>query len=245
MFQTIVLDEDPPVSQHLGQLPSTPSPHRDTKQRLLDAAEGLFATHGFEGTSMRAITHAADTSLSAANYHFGSKQALLEAALVRRIEPLNDRRLEAIDALEKNSEGVVSVEALVEAFLRPGFDAQRESPEEARRLREVAARFSADPHEIVSKLKFELFAPVVGRYIDALERALPDRTRAELALDFQFVLGVMIHVMSGTNVFSKDDAAPVPYADETLLDRMVSFATAGLRAGGAPRAHESESGGAS
>jgi AcrR family transcriptional regulator len=234
-----------PVSQDLGEMPATPTPHRGTKQRLLDAAELLFATHGFEGTSMRAITQTADTSLSAANYHFGSKQALLEAALVRRIEPLNDRRLAAIDELEQNSNGVVSVEALVGAFLRPGFEAQRESPEEARRLREVAARFSADPHEIVSKLKFELFAPVIGRYLDALERALPDRTREELALDFQFVLGVMIHVMSGTNVFSGGDAAPVPYADETLLGRMISFATAGLRAGGAPRAQGSEPGSAS
>ena len=87
------------MAEHLGEAPSTATPHRDskrdTKQRLLDAAELLFATHGFEGTSMRAITQAADTSLSAANYHFGSKQALIEAALVRRIEPLNRRRLEA------------------------------------------------------------------------------------------------------------------------------------------------------
>ncbi len=233
------------MAQQLGGAPASDTPHRDTKQRLLDAAELLFATHGFEGTSMRAITQAADTSLSAANYHFGSKQALIEAALVRRIEPLNNRRLEAIDALEMNSERVVSVEALLEAFLRPGFEAQRESPEEGRRLREVAARFSADPHAIVSKLKVELFAPVIGRYLDALERALPDRTRDDLALDFQFFLGVMIHVMSGDNVFSGGNADPLAYADEAILDRMVSFATAGLRAGGVPRAPESEPGGGS
>jgi AcrR family transcriptional regulator len=194
---------------------------------------------------MRAITQTADTSLSAANYHFGSKQALIEAALIRRIEPLNSRRLEAIDALEESSEGVVPVEALLEAFLRPGFEAQRESPAEGRRLREVAARFSADPHAIVSKLKFELFGPVIGRYLDALQRALPDRTREDLALDFQFFLGVMIHVMSGKNVFARNDADPAPYADEEILDRMVSFATAGLRAGGVPRAPESEPGGGS
>lgn len=230
------------MAEHLREAPSTTSPHRGTKQRLLDAAELLFAAHGFEGTSMRAITQAADTSLSAANYHFGSKQALIEAALVRRIEPLNSRRLEAIDALEKSSEGIDSVEALLTAFLQPGFAVQRESSEAGRRLREVAARFSADPHEIVSKLKFELFAPVIGRYLDALERALPDRTREELALDFQFFLGVMIHVMSGKNVFSRDDAAPVPYADEAILDRMVAFAAAGLRAGGVRRAPEAEPG---
>ena len=152
---------------------------------------------------MRAITQAADTSLSAANYHFGSKQALIEAALVRRIEPLNNRRLEAIDALEESSEGVDSRRGPArQPSCDPDSRLQRESSEaEGRRLREVAARFSADPHAIVSKLKFELFAPVIGRYLDALQRALPDRTREELALDFQFFLGVMVHVMSGKNVF--------------------------------------------
>ena len=230
------------MTQPLGEPASTGARHRDTKQRLLDAAERLFASHGFEGTSMRAVTQTADTSLSAANYHFGSKQALLEAALVRRIEPLNHRRLEAIDALEKSADGVVSVEALLEAFLRPSFEAQREFPEAGRRLREVAARLHADPHAIVSKLKFELFAPVIRRYIDALERALPDRAREDLVLDFQFFVGVMVHVMSGKTRHAWDDAATTPPADEEILDRIVAFAAAGLRAGAQSRRAENEPG---
>ena len=56
----------------------------DTKERLLDAAERLFAERGFEGASLRAVTQAAGTSVSAANYHFGSKEALLGRTLLRR-----------------------------------------------------------------------------------------------------------------------------------------------------------------
>jgi len=239
-----------------GELASTGAHHRDTKRRLLDAAEMLFAAHGFEGTSMRAVTQAADTSLSAANYHFGSKQALLRAALVRRIEPLNRLRLEALDTLEQNADGDVRVEPLLEAFLRPGFALQRESPEEGRRLREVAAQLYADPHAMVSELKLELFGPVVRRYIDALERALPDRDREDLVLDFQFFIAVMVHVMSGRTRMGWDGTDSTPHADDEILDRMVSFATAGLRSdararttgartgGPRPRAPEPTTGGA-
>ena len=59
----------------------------DTKERILDAAERLFAAHGFGETSMRALTAAAGVNLAAANYHFGSKDGVLRAILLRRLEP--------------------------------------------------------------------------------------------------------------------------------------------------------------
>ncbi len=112
---------------------------RDTKERLLAAAERLFAERGFEGASLRAVTQAAGTSVSAANYHFGSKQALLRATLRRRVEPMNRLRLERLDALEAAAAGApLSLEALLDAFLRPAFEvraaaqAPSTSPEPAR-----------------------------------------------------------------------------------------------------------------
>ena len=59
----------------------------DTKERMLDTAEGLFAEHGFPATSMRDITNAAGVNLAAINYHFGSKESLLIAVLQRRTLP--------------------------------------------------------------------------------------------------------------------------------------------------------------
>jgi AcrR family transcriptional regulator len=203
---------------------------RDTKERLLDAAERLFAERGFEGASMRAVTRAADTSVSAANYHFGSKEALLRAALVRRIEPLNRRRLEALDALEAAGDEPVSVEALLEAFLRPGYEAQRDAGDGRLPFRGIAARLYTDPHERVSCLKVELFGPVIARFIDALARALPDRTRDELVLDFQFFIGVMVHVISGHTGSEGRGEGALPIPDEWVLRRMVAFIAARLRA---------------
>ena len=206
-------------------------PQRDTKERLLDAAERLFAERGFAGTSMRAVTQAADASVSAANYHFGSKKALLQAALLRRLEPLNRRRLEALDALEAAAgDEPVSLEALLEAFLRPGFEARRDAGDGRPPFRSIAARLYVDPHEMVSSLKVEFFGPVIARFLDALAGALPDRTRDELVLDFQFFIGAMVHVISGNTRIEWDGARPRSIPDEWVLQRMVSFTAAGLRA---------------
>jgi AcrR family transcriptional regulator len=210
--------------------PPAAASQRDTKERLLDAAERLFAERGFEGTSMRAVTQAADASVSAANYHFGSKEALLQAALVRRLEPLNRRRLEALDALEAAGGAAVPVEALLEAFLRPGFEAQWDAGDGRPPLRNIAAQLYADPHEMVAALKVDLFVPVITRFIDALARALPDRSRDELVLDFQFCIGLLVHVIGGHARIDRKSEGPPPLPDERVLQRMVSFTAAGLRA---------------
>ena len=73
---------------------------RGTKERILDSAERLFAEQGFAGASMRAITTAAGANLAAVNYHFGSKESLIDAVFARRLQPINRERLEWLDRLE-------------------------------------------------------------------------------------------------------------------------------------------------
>src|SRR5258708_1763757 len=75
----------------------TPAPV-GTKTRILDAAEKLFGMSGFEATSLRDITTEAQVNLAAVNYHFQSKESLIDAVIVRRLEPVNRRRMEMLDA---------------------------------------------------------------------------------------------------------------------------------------------------
>ena len=83
-----------------------------TKDRILDAAEERFAEEGF-GTSLRSITSHAGVNLAAIHYHFGSKEALIEALFRRRIEPLNKVRFEMLDELESSPETSRSLEKIV------------------------------------------------------------------------------------------------------------------------------------
>ncbi|HVJ62842.1 MAG TPA: TetR/AcrR family transcriptional regulator, partial [Tahibacter sp.] len=71
--------------------------HFSTKERILGAAEQLFATHGFAGASLRQVTAAANVNLAAVNYHFGSKENLINEVFRRRLDDLNAHRLEELD----------------------------------------------------------------------------------------------------------------------------------------------------
>src|SRR3954453_22954021 len=77
----------------------------DTKTRILDAAESFFMEHGFEATSMRQLTTAAGVNLAAVNYHFGTKEELFQAVLTRRLDPMNQERIELLDELEREAAG--------------------------------------------------------------------------------------------------------------------------------------------
>src|SRR6188768_2729855 len=75
----------------------------DTKTRILDAAELLFTEHGFEATSLRSLTAAASVNLAAVNYHFGTKEELFQAVLTRRLDPMNQERIDLLTRMEREA----------------------------------------------------------------------------------------------------------------------------------------------
>src|ERR1700675_4146146 len=97
------------------------SPH-DTKTKILNAAEKLFALNGFDATSLRDITAQAQVNLAAVNYHFQSKDSLGDAVIARRVEPVNRRRLEMLDGAGPEP----SVEQILTAFLTPALEIRLE-----------------------------------------------------------------------------------------------------------------------
>ncbi len=203
-----------------------------TKQRLLDAAEQLFALHGLEGISIRAVTQAAGTSVSAANYHFGSKEELLRATLTRRIAALNRRRLERLDALASRP-GNPRLEDVVDAFLRPHFEVRAErvaAGEPVDHVGRFAARLYAERPLVLDSLKRDLIDPLHARFVDAIARALPGSRPEEAELAVELTLGVMVHAISSRDAagaLATEGGATPPY--ETLLRRMTRFAAAGIR----------------
>ena len=215
-----------------------PSAGTDTKERLLDAAERLFADRGFEGASMRAVTQAAGAAVSAANYHFGSKEELLAAVLRRRVEPLNRRRLQLLDALRTQGEGPAALEDVVDAYVRPAIElyAQTAAHADPTLARHVAARLFADPPEIVASLKAELFRTVNERFSEAVSGALPGVSRERCALLLQFTTGMLIHLISGQidpQLLGALDNGADGTPGDALRCALTRYATAGLRAAAA------------
>ncbi len=103
---------------------SSPPTLPDTRERLLDTAERLFAARGFAGTSVREITDAAGANLGAVNYYFRSKEILYAEVFARRAallrEPVLAAAREALDVARTNPEQ--ALETLGRAFLAPHED---------------------------------------------------------------------------------------------------------------------------
>jgi AcrR family transcriptional regulator len=191
---------------------------------------------------MRALTRAAGLSVSAANYHFGSKEELLRATLLRRLDPVNRRRLARLDALEAAPDAP-KLEDLIECFLRAPleqFDAMRRRGEGGF-ARHLLAWLYADRPERVADLKAELFGEVNARFVAALERALPGLRGARTALLLQLSIGTMVHVIGGqvderlieaiaAGAPAREDGAVGSDGVEPLLALLVTYVCAGLRA---------------
>jgi len=201
----------------------------DTKERILDAAELLFADHGFAATSMRSITAEAGVNLAAANYHFGSKEALFEAVLSRRIGPLNDERLALLDAIE-NEDGELDLERIVAAFVGPAIRVKHDDARRGAVFVRLLGHAISEPNPVIRKLFTKQFHEVFTRFSAALRQALPGLPEEDVVFRFLFMVGAMAHTMAMSSDFHRLTSGRCGAVDvETLIRRLVPFVTAGLR----------------
>src|SRR4051812_1421835 len=119
-------------------------PQHETRTRILDAAEELFMLHGFEGTSMRLLTGKAGVNLAAVNYHFGSKDALIEAVFRRRLDPMNVARIAELDKLEAAT-AAPTPEAIIRAFITPGLRLMADGKDGGRNFTRLLRRTYTEP----------------------------------------------------------------------------------------------------
>src|SRR5688500_1885193 len=206
-------------------------PQHETRTRILDAAEELFMQHGFEGSSMRALTTSAGVNLAAVNYHFGSKDALIEAVFRRRLDPMNTDRISALDVLEKPGHSLAP-EAIIRAFLGPSLRMIEDAKGGGRNFIRLLGRTYTDPAKDIRALIGQMYAPAMERYKNALERALPQMPREELVWRMHFMFGTLAYTLAATDTVQLiAGCKPEDRYDARLLeDRLTAFLAAGLHA---------------
>jgi AcrR family transcriptional regulator len=194
-------------------------PKPDTKSRILDAAEKLFALNGFKPTSLRDITAEAQVNLAAVNYHFQSKDSLIDAVIARRIEPVNRRRLQMLDALGPDA----TLEQVLTAFLAPVLELPVESVP-------LMGRMMSEPDMFMERVYRKHLQPLARRFQDQLAKILPDLPAPERLWRLSFTAGVMTHVLTWSSVLPEMSGGMCNIADrQALLDRILAFAAAGFR----------------
>lgn len=215
---------------------NTPSPRNpaETQERILDAAESLFAEHGFAATGLRMVTGQAGVNLAAVNYHFGGKEGLLREVFQRRLGWLNTERLDRLDRLEAEAGGApIAPARILEAFFGPALELAADRHGGGHDFMRLLGRTYADPAAFIRRFLAEGSASTLDRFRIALIRALPGVAEEEIVWRLMFMLGAMSYAIVGTDTLrlaigfgvAADGADP---AD--LGPRLMTFLLGGMRA---------------
>ncbi|MBM3790013.1 MAG: TetR/AcrR family transcriptional regulator [Acidobacteria bacterium] len=208
-----------------------PANRRRTKLRILDAAERLFAERGYHAASLRAITAEARVNLAAANYHFGSKDSLLQAVFARRMRPLNEERLALLDRCEAQAAGgPLPPEKLLRILVEPVLRLGSGPSEGLVSFRKLLGRMYSEPDKTQHLFGREMES-VIRRFTAALLKSYPGLPRRELAWRIHFIIGAMAHTLVAGNMLLLVSGGLCDPADtESALEQLVAFARAGLGA---------------
>jgi len=198
--------------------------------RLLDAAENLFAEHGFEGTSVRDLAAAADCNLAAVNYYFGSKERLYTEFWRSQLQVLRKARIAGIQKVMAEGNGKPGLEGLllcyINAFMEPLADKAR-----SQRLIRLMAREILDPRLPSDILFTEMVGPIMSAMTEAFRKVCPNLDESKIPLIMVLLAGMLIHVARVRVMFDDVDAAKWPAYDvNEAVQSIVKFSAAGIRA---------------
>ena len=203
---------------------------RTTKEKLMDAAEKLFARRGFHGTSLRDITAAAGVDLALVNYHFGSKKQLLAAVIERRGQVLNERRLQRLAEIRLSAAPrAPSTEAVVAAFLDPLLDLLAHAGPGWHSYFSLLAYVNNSP-EWGQQLMSKTFDGVVREFITALRDSLPGAAPEDIFWGYNFLTGALTLSLAETGRLDVlSDGLCRSNDVQSLQSRLGRYAAAGLR----------------
>ncbi len=206
---------------------------KDTKKRILDAAERLFASEGFHSTSLRMLTKDAGVNLAAVNYHFGSKEELIKAVIERRLLPLNKlrvKRLQEVRERAQQEDRLPGVRETLLAFFEPTF-AFRRSGKGAQDFITLVSRSFYEPDDTVRTIFMGLVGKLFQLFYEVLCEAMPGLPKETIYWRLHFTMGAMGQALHMTGVCMLIPPGIKPQKDsEELLEYFVNFIKSGMEA---------------
>ncbi len=201
-----------------------------TKERILNSTEELVAESGFCDLTMRQISTHANTNLAAINYHFGSKQSLINHMLERRLDTLFEMRLKRLDELENGSEQPCLLRQVLKAFIEPALVISNDERMGGQRFMKILARAYAERSDFLHELLSSRYANVIKRFAAAIERACPPLDEQTVFWRFHFIIGALTYVMADFGAASKTSHMSEQEFFATCNHQLVDFAEAALSA---------------
>lgn len=192
-----------------------------TEQRLLAAAEQLFADRGIDAVSLRAVMAAADANVASVHYHFGSKDALVEALISQRGDQVHARRAELLDTIKES--GTPNARALAESFVRPVAELAADG---GSAWVTFVAGIMHSNHPALARLT-EGFAPQARHFTDLLAQICPDASARTIRFRLTQAMSLTFHTL-GDPEGMRDILAlsGTRLAPDELVDELVDTVTA-------------------
>lgn len=199
--------------------------HFSTKDRILGAAEELFAQHGFTGTSLRQVTSRADVNIAAVNYHFGSKENLVNEVFRRRMDDMSAQRLDALASAVRDQPG--ELEPILAAFVEPALALAQDRHGGA--FIRVIARAYAEKNDGLRKFLSDHYGYVLREFARAISTCVPLLTKEELYWRLDFLAGALTYAMADFGLIKRPAGISEAAHRERAARELIRFAAAGFK----------------
>jgi AcrR family transcriptional regulator len=200
--------------------------HFSTKERILSAAEDLFAQFGFAGTSLRQVTNHAEVNIAAVNYHFGSKENLVAEVFRRRLDELSEKRLSALREALREHPG--ELDPVLAAFIEPALALTLDRQGGSAFVR-VLARAYAEKNERLRKFLSDNYGHVLREFAKAIAACLPEVSKEELYWRLDFTAGALTYAMADFGLIRRHAGTSEKTHCQRAAAALIRFASAGLR----------------
>ncbi len=203
----------------------------DLKETILDAAEGLFARHGFHGVTTRQVAAEAGVDTALIHYYFGAKRELFDAVFLRRAEILNQAREASMNAyVAAHDPATMTVEGVIEAFIEPLLRISQDGGAGWKSYFALVAQVNNTP-AWGGETMARFFDPVVHQLVETLKTLRPQAEYRDLYWCYQFLTGSMMLSLSETGRIDSLSEGECHSSDlEAVRQRLFSYCAAGFEA---------------
>lgn len=202
--------------------------HFSTKERILGAAEELFAQHGFAGTSLRQVTSRADVNIAAVNYHFGSKENLVNEVFRRRMDEMSGQRMARLRAAVEADPA--DLEGILAAFVEPPLAMAQDRHGGGAFIR-VIARAYAEKNDSLRRFLSEQYGHVLRAFAKAIAGCMPGLSKEELYWRLDFLAGALTYAMADFGMIKRPVGVSEQEHRQRAARELIRFAAAGFKAG--------------
>ncbi|BCV36501.1 MULTISPECIES: TetR/AcrR family transcriptional regulator [Shewanella] len=201
----------------------------DTKTRILDAAEKLFAERGFSETSLRLITSKAEVNLASVNYHFGSKKELIRAVLARYLDVFMPSASNAINELISQDKQA-SLDAIFSSLVGPLLELNKVRNEGTSIFLQLLGRGYIESQGHLRWFITTHYGKHLDQFVQAVSSSAPHIPPAEMFWRLHFTLGTIVFTMASADALN--EIAEADFGEhndiEAVIRKVIPYMAAGV-----------------